>query len=203
MHAAIIPHTRCVSGSGAVPVWDAVVVAGGLGRRLGGKDKPALELGGRSLLDIALDAVRQARAIVVVGPRRPVGRAVTWAREDPVGGGPLAALAAGLGALPDDSGMVIVLAADLPAVQAGTIHALLRTVGDVDGAVAVDATGRPQPLLAAYRTAALEWAVAAIGEPHGQPMRRLLDMLDLATLDVGNAADDIDTPGDLARWQEG
>ena len=72
-----------------------------------------------------------------------------------------------------------------------------------DGAVAVDSTGRAQPLLAAYRTAALRRALAAIGEPHGQPMRRLLDTLDLARLEVGSAAEDIDTPGDLARWQEG
>jgi molybdopterin-guanine dinucleotide biosynthesis protein A len=186
-----------------VPVWDAIVVAGGRGRRLGGKDKPALELAGRSLLDIALDAARAARAIVVVGPRRPVGMAVTWAREEPAGGGPLAALAAGLRALPPGSGVVTVLAADLPAIEAGTIHALLRTIDDADGAVAVDSTGRAQPLLAAYRTAALRRALATIGEPHGQPMRRLLDTLDLARLEVGSAAEDIDTPGDLARWQEG
>jgi CTP:molybdopterin cytidylyltransferase MocA len=34
-------------------------------------------------------------------------------------------------------------------------------------------------------------------------MRRLLETLDLARLEVGRAAEDIDTPGDLARWQEG
>jgi molybdopterin-guanine dinucleotide biosynthesis protein A len=184
-------------------VWDAIVVAGGRGRRLGGKDKPALELAGRSLLDIALDATRSARTIVVVGPRRPAGRAVKWAREQPAGGGPLAALAAGLRALPPGSDVVTVLAADLPAIEADTIHALLRAIDDADGAVAVDSTGRAQPLLAAYRTAALGRALAAIGEPHGQPMRRLVDTLDLARLEVGSAAEDIDTPGDLARWQEG
>ncbi|HEX6335780.1 MAG TPA: NTP transferase domain-containing protein [Jiangellaceae bacterium] len=195
-----------MSGSGAVPVWDAIVVAGGRGRRLGGKDKPAMELAGRTLLDTAIDAARAARTIVVVGPRRPVGRAVRWAREEPAGGGPLAALAAGLRALPPGSDVVAVLAADLPAIEAGTIHALLRAIDEAngaDGVVAVDSTGRPQPLLAAYRTAALGRALATVGEPHGQPMRRLLETLDLASLEVGSAAEDIDTPGDLARWQEG
>jgi molybdopterin-guanine dinucleotide biosynthesis protein A len=183
-------------------VWDAVVVAGGRGRRLGGRDKPALELAGRSLLDIAVDAVAAARTAVVVGPRRPVGRPVRWAREEPAGGGPLAALAAGVRALPPGSDIVAVLAADLPAVDAGTVESLVQGV-DGDGTVAVDSTGRPQPLLAAYRTAALMRALAAIGEPHGQPMGRLLRALSFATLDVGSAAEDIDTPGDLARWQEG
>lgn len=183
-------------------MWDAIVVAGGLGQRLGGRDKPALEVAGRSLLEIALEAVHAARHAVVVGPRRAVDRPVRWTREEPPGGGPLAALAAGLRALPSGAQVVAVLAADLPAIDAATIHALVRAVED-DGAVAVDSSGQRQPLLAAYRIAALQDALATIGEPHGQSMHRLLDALKLATLDVGNAAEDIDTPGDLARWQEG
>lgn len=178
------------------------MVAGGRGRRLGGRDKPALVLAGRSLLDIAVDAVSEARAVVVVGPRRPVARSVQWTREEPAGGGPLAALAAGVRALPPGSDVVVVIAADLPAVNSDAVLALVRGV-DGDGAVAVDSTGRPQPLLAAYRTAALQKALAIIGDPHGRPMGRLLDTLSVAALDVGAAAEDIDTPGDLARWQEG
>ena len=199
---SIFPQTRSVSSAGASSVWDAVVVAGGRGRRLGGRDKPALELSGRSLLDIALDAVAAARTTVVVGPQRPVGRTVRWAREQPAGGGPLAALAAGVRVLPAGADVIVVLAADLPAVDTGTVNALVRAI-DRDGAVAVDPAGRPQPLLAAYAAAALQRALTTIGEPHGQPMHRLLDRLSLATVDVGRAAEDIDTPGDLARWQEG
>lgn len=184
-------------------MWDAVVVAGGRGERLGGQDKPAIELSGRTLLDIALDAVAAARATVVVGPSRPVGaRTVRWTREEPAGGGPLAALAAGLRALPPGADVIVVLAADLPAVNDGTVRALIHAVAG-DGAVAVDPSGRPQPLLAAYRAPTLVRALTSIGEPHGQPMHRLLGALSFVTLDVGSAADDIDTPGDLARWQEG
>lgn len=183
-------------------MWDAIVVAGGRGRRLGGRDKPALEVAGRSLLDTALEAVTAARITVVVGPKRPITRAVRWTWEEPADGGPLSALAAGLRALPRDSDVVAVLAADLPAVDADTVDTLVRAI-DGDGVVAADSSGRLQPLLAAYRAEALQRALAGIGEPHGQPMRRLLDMLKLATLDVGSAAEDIDTPGDLARWQEG
>jgi molybdopterin-guanine dinucleotide biosynthesis protein A len=185
-----------------MPVWDAVVVAGGRARRLGGRDKPALEVAGRSLLDTALDAVAAARIAVVVGPKRPVGSTVRWAQEEPQGGGPLAALAAGLRELPPGSDVVAVLAADLPAVDAGTVDTLVRAI-EGDGVVAADSSGRAQPLLAAYRMVALRRALTAIGDAHGMPMRWLLGTLELATLDVGNAADDIDTPGDLARWQEG
>nr|WP_107437407.1 DUF6457 domain-containing protein [Streptomyces qinglanensis] len=64
-----------------------------------GADKPAVTVGGRPLLDRVLTACGDAAATVVVGPRRPTCRPVLWAREEPPGGGPLAALQAGLDAL--------------------------------------------------------------------------------------------------------
>ncbi|MYU19520.1 NTP transferase domain-containing protein, partial [Streptomyces sp. SID8361] len=54
--------------------YDAVILAGGAARRLGGVDKPALRVGGRALLDRVLDACRGAGRTVVVGPRRPTVR---------------------------------------------------------------------------------------------------------------------------------
>ncbi|WP_438949006.1 NTP transferase domain-containing protein, partial [Streptomyces harbinensis] len=40
------------------PVFDAIVLAGGAARRLGGADKAAVTVGGRPLLDRVLDACR-------------------------------------------------------------------------------------------------------------------------------------------------
>ncbi|WP_019356804.1 DUF6457 domain-containing protein [Streptomyces sp. AA1529] len=79
--------------------YTALVLAGGGARRLDGADKPAVTVGGRPLLDRVLAACGDAAATVVVGPRRPTCRPVLWAREEPPGGGPLAALQAGLDAL--------------------------------------------------------------------------------------------------------
>ena len=73
----------------------AVILAGGQGRRLGGRDKPALLVGGRTLLDRALDAVSGV-PVVVVGPPRALPAGVFRVAEDPPGGGPAAAVAAGL-----------------------------------------------------------------------------------------------------------
>ncbi|MFI8906959.1 DUF6457 domain-containing protein [Streptomyces albidoflavus] len=84
-----------VSGRG-VGVFDAVVLAGGGARRLGGVDKPGLRVGGRALIDRVLAACEQARTTVVVAAPREVAREVVWAREEPAGAGPLAALAAGV-----------------------------------------------------------------------------------------------------------
>ena len=53
--------------------FDAVVLAGGGARRLGGVDKMALVVDGSTLLERVLQAVRDAGRRVVVGPRREVG----------------------------------------------------------------------------------------------------------------------------------
>ncbi|WP_329021309.1 DUF6457 domain-containing protein [Streptomyces sp. NBC_00690] len=76
--------------------FDAIVLAGGRAQRLGGADKPGLSVGGRTLLDRVLAACRGARRTVVVGGRRGTERPVVWAQENPPGGGPVAALDAGL-----------------------------------------------------------------------------------------------------------
>ena len=134
--------------------YDAVVLAGGSARRLGGIDKPALLVGEQSLLDRVLTAVADASVTVVVGPRRTTVREVVWTREDPPGGGPVAALAA---ALPHvQAPVVAVLAADLPFLDAATVHGLRAAVGEADdGALLVDDTGQDQLLVGVWRTAAL------------------------------------------------
>ncbi|KDN84128.1 hypothetical protein KCH_39190 [Kitasatospora cheerisanensis KCTC 2395] len=178
--------------------YDAVVAAGGAGRRLGGADKPALTVGGRPLLDRVLTACAGARRVLVVGPRRPTGHpGVHWLREDPPGGGPLAAVAA---ALPQVSApLVLLLAADLPFLDAATVARLVARVGDADGALLVDAEGRDQPLAAAYRTAALRTALAALPAPAGRPLRALTAGLRLVRVpDPAGASFDCDTPEELA-----
>ena len=76
--------------SGPDPAYDAVVLAGGGARRLGGTDKPGVRVGGRALLDRVLTACAHARTTVVVADPRPTPRPVLWTREEPPGAGPLA-----------------------------------------------------------------------------------------------------------------
>lgn len=56
---------------------------GGRGSRLDGVDKAGIEVGGRTLLEWALDAVIDAREVVVVGDPVPTERPVTFTRESP------------------------------------------------------------------------------------------------------------------------
>ncbi|MFF8677427.1 NTP transferase domain-containing protein [Streptomyces sp. NPDC015237] len=183
--------------------YDAVVLAGGAARRLGGADKPGLRVGGRALLDRVLAACAGARTTVVVAGPRPTARPVTWAREDPPGGGPLAALAAGLRHTTAE--YVVVLSADLPFLGEPTVARLLSALaaGEADGVLLTDADGRDQPLVAAYRASALRRELAAPAgeegtELTGLPLRRLTGALRLARVPDAVASFDCDTWDDIA-----
>jgi molybdopterin-guanine dinucleotide biosynthesis protein A len=196
--------------------YAAILLAGGGGRRLGGRDKPGLPVGGRTMLSRVLDAVAGASPRIVVGPTRPdLPPDVAQVRESPPGGGPVAALAAGLAALAADAdgggdgGLVAVLAADLPFLTSGDVDALRRAAatGDHDGAVLVDADGRQQWLCGVWRIAALRHRLTEVGSPAGQPMRAVVAGLRPHEVDRGEILGpppwyDCDTEGDYRRAEE-
>ncbi|MFI1394413.1 NTP transferase domain-containing protein [Streptomyces sp. NPDC020681] len=187
----------------AATAYDAIVLAGGAAKRLGGADKPAVSVGGRALLDRVLGACRDAGRTVVVGGRRATARPVVWAREEPPGGGPLAALDAGVRQVGADS--VLVLSADLPFLEERTVHRLIGALGTSgrEAALLTDAGGRDQPLVAAYRTEPLRRELALLATEYGTlaglPLRLLTDELDLARIDAEPLASfDCDTWEDIS-----
>lgn len=191
-------------GSYGRVVYDALVVAGGSSRRLAGADKLGLELGGRSLLEHVLAAVGHADRIVVVGPRRDVAHDVVWCQEDPVGGGPVAALAAGIGHVRAE--VVVVLAGDLPLV-AGALRPLvdcLAATPGADAAVLVDTAGRRNHLAAAWRAAALRDALQDLGNPADAAARRPYDAAQVVeVLDACGWGRDCDTWADYRTLAAG
>jgi molybdopterin-guanine dinucleotide biosynthesis protein A len=177
-------------------VYDAIVLAGGGAARLGGADKPQLLVGGRTLLDRAVAAVADATRVIVVGPRQPVDGTVTFAREEPPGGGPVAAIAAALPLTSADA--VVVLAADLPEI-APAVPTLLGKLPTSGMAVLVDETGRPNHLAAAWRRDSLAAALAAVGDPVGASMRALASgVRQVPVADEAGWGRDCDTWDDLA-----
>lgn len=177
-------------------MFDAVVLAGGQARRLSGAAKPQLAVDGHTLLDRVVAAVHDARRIVVVGPRQPVAGQVVWCRERPPGGGPVAALAAGLPETRADE--IVVLAADLPWI-APAVPELLAALAGHGVALLVDSAGRPNYLAAAWRRSELAAALHRVGPPAGAAMRGLLDGVARADVaDQGGWGQDCDTWDDLA-----
>lgn len=172
-----------------------------------GRDKASIPVGpGRLTL-----AERTARLlgavttpVVEVGPGRSGGWAV---REDPPGGGPLAAAVAGWTALAATGwdGPVLLVATDLPRLSTGLLHFLAGHPGE--RAVVPLAGDRVQPLCARYRPPDLDLAVRLVASGR-RAMSDLLEVLDpvlipesLWRVPAGDPAalDDVDTPADLDR----
>jgi molybdopterin-guanine dinucleotide biosynthesis protein A len=166
------------------------------------------------LLSRALDATGSATATVVVGPSRDLLAGVSTAQEQPPGGGPVAAVAAGLSKLAvndtvdtvdtvdmaDAVDMVVVLACDMPLVDEAAVHRLvfeLAAHADADAVLYVDDDARRQYLAAAYRRAPLTAAIAAEGEPSGASMRAVV-----ARLTVTEIAAHPDLTLDCDTWPD-
>lgn len=212
----------------AIP-FDAIVLAGGAARRLGGVSKADVELGGRRLVDGVLVAVSDAREIVVVGDVE-VPEGVHRTVEDPPLGGPVAGVAAGLDVLAataPTAGWTVLLACDLadplPAlgrliaawahaqrtdVLRGSSPELLAPQQPVDtdehdGWCLADSSGHPQWLFGIHRTESLHRALARLDSPRDQSMKSLFADSTLVTLGVDDDdVADIDTWTDHARWVE-
>ncbi|SFS80153.1 Molybdopterin-guanine dinucleotide biosynthesis protein A [Saccharopolyspora flava] len=178
-----------------------MVLAGGRASRLGGVDKVMLPVGGRSLLDRTLEALRGADPVVVVGPRRPEVPGVRWTVEEPAGGGPLAAVDAGLRCLGPGDAVVAILAGDHPHLTRDTLDRLreaLRRDPEAGGAVLAEPGGRPQWLLGVWRVRALREAMPA--EVRNRPVRAVFDALDPVRVPATTAeVSDVDTQDDLDR----
>ena len=175
-----------------------VVLAGGTAARMGGIDKAGVELQGRTLLELAVDAFVDADEVVVVGPPTVrTERPVTLVTEDPPRGGPVAGLLTGVDALLRRPTLVGVLAVDMPRVTPATWRRLREAAAGRDGAFLVDGDGRRQ-LAGVLDMARLAGVRPGVEEQHGMALHRLLAPLDLALVpSTGDEAVDIDSWADL------
>lgn len=149
------------------PLPIGVVLAGGLGRRIGG-DKAMVTVGGRPLLSFAIAALREALGS---SPVAVVAKAETVLAAPPAGvevwiepDAPRHPVTGLVCALERAQGRdVLVLAVDLPLVTASVLHALVEAAAAAPEAVVVAARagGRVQPLCAIYRASALRGLRAA------------------------------------------
>ncbi|MFE9689760.1 molybdenum cofactor guanylyltransferase [Micromonospora sp. NPDC005806] len=193
--------------------YAAVVLSGGAARRMGGVDKPARPVGGRPMLHRVLAAVTDAVPRIVVGAVGPVPEGVRVTREEPPGGGPVAATAAGLALLDPGVATVALLAADLPLLTRVAVADLLRALdrSSADGACYVDGDGRRQQLCGVWRVAALRAAVDRLagergGTVDGAPVRGLLAGMVVREVTWSGSGPppwfDCDTDEDIRRAEE-
>ncbi len=142
----------------------AIVLCGGRSRRFG-EDKTQAALHGRPVLDWLLDSLPGGWDVICVGHERPTTRAgVRWTREDPAGGGPVAALAAGLALV--SAPTVVLLGGDMPFAGAAAARLAEDLVeGSVDCLVASSVGRRASS--AGPRASSGPRASRASGSPSG------------------------------------
>lgn len=155
--------------------WTAIVLAGGRSSRFG-SDKTQATLAGRTLLDRVVDALPPDVPVIVAGPSLPSARpSVSLAVEELPFGGPVAGLAAALPLVSTD--LVGVIAADMP-FAAPALVALVESLSaasdSIEAVISIDADGRVQQLLGAYRTDAVNRALNDLGDPMNRAMRDVI-----------------------------
>jgi molybdopterin-guanine dinucleotide biosynthesis protein A len=144
----------------------AAILAGGHGRRFGGRDKSALLVGGRSILERQIDVLSEiSDDVLIVGGGHGVPDRVPDC-------GPLGGLDAALASARHD--LLVLVACDMPFLRADFLKALLSMAHGVDAVVPRSRRGY-HPLCAVYarschttvqeRLAARQLAMMALLEP--------------------------------------
>ena len=174
-----------------------VLLAGGLGRRLGGRPKAAIEVAGRPLAAYpagALAALCDRVALVAKADSELPSLPGVERWDEPAE--PRHPLAGIVHALERADGPVLVCAADMPYVTPDACATVAGGGGDATAAVAV-AAGVVQPLLAVYDPAALPALRAA---PADARLTATVESLGPRRVAVPPAiVRSVNTPADLAE----
>jgi molybdopterin-guanine dinucleotide biosynthesis protein A len=175
----------------------AAILAGGHATRFGGRDKSALLVGGRSILDRQMaELLRLTDDVLVVGGDAQAMKTrydgqVRFVPDRVPGCGPLGGLDAALAAARDD--LVAIVACDMPFVTSALLGHLLDLAREADAVVPRTERGY-HPLCAAY-TRACQPAVARCLADRRLKMIELLQQVRLREL----TATEIDAFGDRNR----
>ncbi len=133
------------------PAVTAAILAGGAGRRLGGRDKGLELLAGRPLIAYVFESIRAqvSRVMILANRHAEVYAAYAPVVADDVPGfrGPLAGIATALARC--DTSWLLTASVDVPRPPRDLAERLLGAVGERDVAVAHDGERR-QPLFALY-----------------------------------------------------
>ncbi len=129
---------------------NVAILAGGRGRRLGGVEKGLVEIGGRKIIEIILDSLKDFNSVIVC---RDEEQAKLYSVFGEVtvdiyrGMGPLAGIHSALSYFSEE---MVVVGADMPFVSSEVCRYLLSQCRGVFAVVPVWGDGRFEPTLSAY-----------------------------------------------------
>lgn len=162
---------------------------------MGGVNKAAVSVNGRTLLDILVSQLDPADEVVVVSPAAIPGHITVC--ENPPLGGPVAGIEVGFSTFATTHEYTAVLAVDAPHSAAMLPH-LATAIGQADAAVTLGLDGWMQPLCALWRSTSLEAALANLGRTRNRPAKALIQQATQLIEVPGNGSEkDYDTVAEL------
>jgi len=187
----------------------AAIIAGGRARRLGGVDKSRLLVGGRPIVARQAELLRQvAGDVFVVGdyPGRPLDPDLPCYDDVVAGVGAIGGVCTALEVASAD--LVLVVACDLPFLEAPLLERLFDLAATADGAWVRTSAG-VEPLVACYQRGVRARVRAAIDEGRLKlaDLSGVLDIRELAGSDLERFGDparlltNVNTPGEYERIQ--
>jgi molybdopterin-guanine dinucleotide biosynthesis protein A len=188
---------------------EAAIVAGGGAGRFAGRDKSRLVVEGRTIIVRQLEVLQQvASRVSIVGalPERFADLEVAVVPDRVPGLGAIGGIYSALLSATSDS--VLVVACDMPFLDAGLLRRLVILAADHDGAWVSTSRGI-EPLLACYRRRAAERIGIAIeqGRLKAMSLGSTLDMAVLGEADLASHGSldrllaNVNSPEDYARVQ--
>jgi len=191
----------------AGPTITGLVLAGGMGRRMGGVDKGLLELHGRPLAAWVIERLRPQVDHLLVSANQNIERYAAFGHpvvQDGIPGyaGPLAGLHAGLTAA--STPLVATAPCDSPFLPDDLVSRLLAALIATGADVAVARTfEQPHPVFSLYRREVLPRLTLFLAEGERKVHRwhATLNVVEVAFDDEAGAFENINTREELRRFE--
>lgn len=176
----------------------AIILAGGISGRMG-RDKGLLPVDGKPLIECVRDQLHPHFAQLLLsakpGPYDFLGIETT--PDNAPGRGPLMGILSALDA--SNHALNLVVACDIPEVPLDLVRRMFREAGGCDAVVPLDSEGRPEPLLAVWRSTMIEHAQAVLLENKRRPMEAL-GRANVRYIPLGGELRNINAPEDYERF---
>ncbi len=138
--------------------YSALILAGGMGSRLGYREKALIDINGRPLIELIIERLKIVVDSIIISVRdraqgelleATLSRAFTFAYDDHRNVGPISGILSGLSKCEDE--YCFILACDMPFINADVVDLLFGKSENYDAAIPRWEDGFLEPLHAVYR----------------------------------------------------